>query len=104
MINWKRIASLRYLFFSSGVIHLLSILDHEDIAGEGERKNVCIAFHALVYDDTRDVFAPVTAMLIFPFIFMAIKSRLHSTFHNATTAILILFWLWRFFIRFSYCL
>ena len=104
MINWKKITAMGYFLFSAVVIHLFSIFDHEDMAGEGELKNVCIAFHALVYDDTRDVFAPVTAMLIFPFIFMAIKRRLHSTFHNATTAILILFWLWRFFIRFSYCL
>ncbi|WP_390902554.1 DUF2645 family protein [Winslowiella toletana] len=81
----------------------MSVFDHEYMVGEGALTNICIAFENLVYDDTRDILAPVTFTLIIPFIHLSLRRKFKSLFYNLLLIFLLTFWIWRFFLRFSLC-
>jgi len=103
MISWKRVTAIGYFFFSLLVIYMMSVFDHEYMVGEGALTNICIAFENLVYDDTRDILAPVTFTLIIPFIHLSLRRKFKSLFYSLLLIFLLTFWIWRFFLRFSLC-
>lgn len=70
---------------------------------EGALTNICIAFENLVYEDTRDILAPVTFILIIPFIHLSLRRKFNSIFYNSLLIFLLTFCDMAIFFRFSLC-
>lgn len=100
---WKRVCLIAYCLLSALIIDMLSYLDYEEMIGEGEIATVCDVLRSLVVDDTRDATAPLTSLLLLPICYLAFKRKIKSWSLNIAAISLTLFWVWRFFLRFSAC-
>ncbi|QYM92772.1 DUF2645 family protein [Dickeya zeae] len=92
-----------FILFIS-LLHLLSLFKEESYIDGKEVLNACVAFKAFVTDDIRDVTAPISFfLLILPFFIILFKERFKKTSTIIFISFLLLYWLWRFFIRLNIC-
>jgi hypothetical protein len=96
---------LYFIYYLSCIffILVLSYADKEDLIDGDEVRNICDVRRMFFIDDTRDVTAPLTLLFIAPLIYLVVKRRFRSLPLNIALATVVIFWLWRFFIRFSIC-
>ncbi|PHM51594.1 DUF2645 family protein [Xenorhabdus hominickii] len=92
-----------YYFFCLLIIFSFSFFEEEIYIDGVEIKNACVAHRTFVADDTRDVSAPVAALFILPLLFKATRIKFNSLKINIMLLSLIIYWLWRFFIRIMLC-
>lgn len=85
------------------LILVLSYVDKEDLIDGDEVRSICDVRRMFSIDDTRDVTAPLTVLFIAPLVYLVVKKRFRSLPLNIALATVAIFWLWRFFIRFSIC-
>lgn len=85
------------------LILVLSYIDKEDLIDGDEVRSICDVRQMFSIDDTRDVTAPLTLLLITPLIYLVVNRRFRSWPLNISLILVAIFWLWRFFIRFSIC-
>lgn len=77
----KKIIVSGYFILCLIAIDLFSTFDHEFMVGEGEFINICVAFKALVVDDTRDVMAPALFLMLLPFLIMSLRKKIERSFY-----------------------
>lgn len=99
----KRLMLVSYWLFCIAAIFLLSSFKEEWFIDGGEIKNACIAHRAFVVDDTRDVMVPLTIILLLPWLYLLKRTRLASLLVNTATLVLVIFALWRFWLRLAFC-
>ena len=99
----KRLMLVIYWLFCIAAIFLLSSFKEEWFIDGGEIKNACIAHRAFVVDDTRDVMVPLTIILLLPWLYLLKRTRLASLLVNTATLLLVIFALWRFWLRLAFC-
>ncbi|WP_072133297.1 DUF2645 family protein [Winslowiella iniecta] len=103
-MNWKKftlsiISLLLCLFF----IFYYSYFKEELYIDGDEIKNVCDARRVFVVDDIRDFTAPLSLLIISPFIFFSLKKSTRCGYLTLITLFLFCLWFWRFFGRFLWC-
>ncbi|MDC9613948.1 YjeO family protein [Xenorhabdus khoisanae] len=99
----SKILCIIYYVFCLLIIYSFSFFEEEIYIDGAEIKNACVAHRTFVADDTRDVSAPVAALFILPLLFKIIKIKFKSLKVNIMLISLIMYWVWRFFIRIILC-
>lgn len=99
----KRLVPVLYWLLCITAIYLLSSFKEEVFINSEEIKNACVAHRAFVVDDTRDVTLPITIILLLPWLYGLKRTRLSSLIMNAALLLLVVFALWRFWLRLTLC-
>ncbi|QKJ85526.1 hypothetical protein PMPD1_0551 [Paramixta manurensis] len=104
-MNWKKftITTLWFLL-SIFMIAYLSYFKEEQYIDGDEVKTLCDAYRIFMVDDIRAFTAPLTLMLLLPFIWLTLRKKHRTLYLIVMTVILFAFWYWRFFGRLQLCL
>lgn len=100
----KIIVFIFYACFCLLVIDLSSWFEEEYYIDGRSMKNVCDIYEALVVDDIRVFTAPMSFLFMSPLIYFAFKKKLKSKLINITTLVVLIYWVWRFFLRLYFCI
>ena len=86
-------------------VTVLSELDKEWMIGGGGIRNVCDLVRAISVENDRDVFAPLTGLLLMPLLVLSIRQIVNrrAPWLVLVTLVLILYWWWRFWGRLLVC-
>lgn len=98
------VVSVAWFCFSSVLILLFSVQDKEWLIDSQDVKNICDLMASVEQDDIRDVGLLVTLPLFFPYIYLLARKKRQHGFVYLTLCCLVAFWLWRFFLRYQWCL
>ncbi|SEK46016.1 Protein of unknown function [Kosakonia sacchari] len=104
-MRWKAF-TLGFVWFVFSVLFIIlfSAQDKEWLIDGNSIKNICDLMIYIEHDDTRDVGVVMTIPLFFPFIYLLVwKKRRHWLLYLTLLSIFA-FWLWRFFLRYQWCL
>ncbi len=98
------IAGLIWFCFSIVLILLLSVQDKEWLIDGKNIKNICDLKAYVESEDIRDAGIAITIPLFFPFVYLLVWKKQHHGFLYLTLFSIFAFWLWRFFLRYQFCL
>ena len=103
MMKWKFIVSIVWLLVSFMLITLLSTQDKEWLIDGGEIRNICDLMKSVENDDVRIVAMVITLPLFFPYLYILTTKKKKGCFQYMSMASIVLFWLWRFILRYQFC-
>ncbi|AYW91933.1 YjeO family protein [Yersinia pseudotuberculosis] len=92
-----------YYIFCFFALHLISSFKEEAFIDGIEIKNACVAHRAFVVDDIRDFTVIFAIIILIPCFVYLKKNRFKNQFLNLLSILLIIYFIWRFFIRLSFC-
>ena len=104
-MSWKSFV-LNFIWFLICIfwIDILSSQDKEwFIDGKGIN-NICDVMTFIENDDIRPVGGVLTFPLIIPYVYAVLWKKQRTLWQYFVTAAVVLFWSWRFFIRYQLCL
>ncbi|MBS0057097.1 MULTISPECIES: YjeO family protein [Yersinia] len=99
----KKTITYGYFLFCSFAIYLLSSFKEEAFIDGVEIKNACIAHRALVVDDIRDFTVTLAVIILIPCLIYLKKYKFKNKILNISSILLVMYFLWRFFIRLNIC-
>lgn len=104
-MTWKMFSlGCIWLFVSIINILLFSTRDKEWMIGSEEITNFCQLTRSILEDDTRIVGVPITLLLFLPMLYVMFWKKIQHWYLWLLLVIVFAYWLWKFFLRYYWCL
>jgi Protein of unknown function (DUF2645). len=104
-MNWK-VFTLGFLWLIVSVLWIMlwSVQDKEWWTGDGGIKNICDLMAYIENDDNRSVGMILTLPVFLPATYTILIKRQRAWFIYLVTAVVTVYWLWQFMLRYQLCL